>query len=207
MTAVSCERRSAAALSSVNRPARYELSHNIRFANMVEPMFDASDCGAGWIFSLVRDVAAGGATTSRGGSWQPRMRKRSRNEIASCSALQIPRLAFQDWRPQTLLAPKSTPAQWLGSLELGPGKLASCGRHCPLCAGCAQSLLVCLSTPVGRGFRGRGRKLAGSSDAFSDTGEPGQVENRFMADAALVGRWPSCRPLKVSTAAERSVGR
>ena len=128
MTAVSCERRSAAALSSVNRPARYELSHNIRFADMVEPMFDASDCGAGWIFSLVRDVAAGGATTSRGGSWQPRMRKRSRNEIASCSALQIPRLAFQDWRPQTLLAPKSTPAQWLGSLELGPG-LASCGRH------------------------------------------------------------------------------
>jgi len=36
--------------------------------------------------------------------------------------------AFQDWRSQTSLAPKSTPAQWLGSLELGPG-LASCGRH------------------------------------------------------------------------------
>ena len=104
MTAVSCERRSAAALSSVNRPARYELSHNIRFADMVEPMFDASDCGAGWIFSLVRDVAAGGATTSRGGSWQPRMRKRSRNEIASCSALQIPRLAFQDCVPRLAIS-------------------------------------------------------------------------------------------------------
>jgi hypothetical protein len=40
---------------------------------------------------------------------------------------------FQDWRSktgdlQTSLAPKSTPAQWLGSLELGPGR-ASCGWH------------------------------------------------------------------------------
>jgi hypothetical protein len=109
---------------------------------MVEQMFDASGSGAGWIFSLVRDVAAGGATTSGDGSLAASYAHRSQNEIASCSAFK-----FQDWR----LKPRSLQNRLrLNGLESWAGS-GEAGKLWPARPLCASERSVSLGLPFNAG--------------------------------------------------------